>query len=97
MLREDGKAVAHLRPGSSFDADLGLSSFQVVELVARIGGRLGIDLARVPSVTDIGTVADLSQACRDALAGKISSPAPADDLRAVRERAQARRLSSPPG
>jgi len=94
MLGEEGKAVTTVGPGSAFDTDLGFSSFQVVELITRVEARLGIELTRFTSVTDLGTLGDLFQACRAAVAGRISRM-PADDLRAVRERAQARRPSSP--
>ena len=60
ILREQGKTVGALHLDDVLDADLGLSSSDVVVLVTNLAARLGTDpFERSASITDVRTVGDL--------------------------------------
>ena len=96
-LRAEGKLATSFDANTRLDGELGLASLQVVELASRIGLRLGTrELERPGVLMDVRTVGDLCAACRDALpdTGSRNLDTTAD-LKAIRERAQGRRLQRP--
>lgn len=60
VLREQDKPDADVLPEDALDADLGLSSSDVVRVAGLLATRLGVDpFARSASITDVRTVDDL--------------------------------------
>jgi acyl carrier protein len=87
FLKERGKAARRLSPADVLTDDLGLSSLEVVELVSRLGARLGV--APRADATEIRTIQDLCALHRPAsLPGQRADA----DLLESRRRAEARRL-----
>ena len=99
VLEEVGVLLAECsrsRDGVSLDdaleADLGLSSLEIVRLIERIAAALTVDaLASAVSITDIRTVEDLCRVYHDVLAGGAKDAAAIAALREGQAEAQARR------
>lgn len=91
FLSDRGQTARGLSHADVLTDDLGLSSLEVVELVTRLGARLGF----VPNaaVTEIRTIEDLCALHRSA--SRPLPPAGGDLLERTRHRAEARRLGRP--
>ena len=73
---------------------LGMTSFELAELVARLNRRLSADPFRTSlALTDVRTVEDLCRAYRGQPAGVSVPPGKQDELEASLKRAQARRAN----
>lgn len=98
ILEERGTAHDDLAAADALEADLGLSSLDVIRLVANIASAVGVD-PRAPAIaiTDIRTVDDLCRISRSLVAGDSTEQEAIDALRArhadARER-RARRIGS---
>jgi acyl carrier protein len=89
LLEEAGNHAGDIAPSDVLTEELGLSSAQVAQLLARIGTRLGI-VSPMESFTDVRTLADLCalyqpQAPTEPRRGET------DPLESSRRRAEARR------
>jgi acyl carrier protein len=92
MLEERGTAHDEPAAADALEADLGLSSLDVIRLVAKVASALGVDpLARAGAITDIRTVDDLCRLSRGLVAGEASEKGEIDALRARRAEARERR------
>ncbi len=92
ILEERGTARDELAAPDALEADLGLSSLDVIRLVANIASAVGVDpRARATPITDIRTVADLCRMSRGLAAGDSSEKDAIDALRGRRADARARR------
>lgn len=87
FLEEAGKQAGRLLPGAVLTEELGLSSAEVAQLLARLGTRLGLP-SRRPSFTDVRTVGDLYSLYAPA---REPGRRDADPLESSRRRAEARR------
>jgi len=92
ILEERGTAPDEVAAGDALEADLGLSSLDVIRLVANLASALGVD-PRAPAmaITDTRTVADLCRLSRGLLARDSSEHEAIDALRARHADARARR------
>jgi hypothetical protein len=92
ILEERGHARDALAPADALDADLGLSSLEIIGLVAKAASAAGVDpVAPAPAVTDLRTVDDLCRLVRGLVAGESSEQEAIDTLRARQDEARARR------
>lgn len=92
ILEERGTVHDEVTGGDALEADLGLSSLDVIRLVANIASALGVDpLARAGAITDIRTVDDLCRISRGLIAGDASEQDAIDALRARHAEARKRR------
>jgi acyl carrier protein len=92
ILEERGAAHDEPAAGDALEADLGLSSLDVIQLVAKVASAAGVDpLARAPAITDLRTIDDLCRILRGLVAGDSSEPEAIDALRARHAEARARR------
>lgn len=89
FLETEGKPTGDITPGAVLTEELGLSSAEVAQLLARLGARLGA-APRSKSFSDVRTVSDLYS-----LYQPVSPAEPrrsdADPLESSRRRAEARR------
>jgi acyl carrier protein len=84
ILEEQGKAAGRLSPDDALDADLGLSSADVVLLVSNLSAKLGTDpFERSASITDVRTAGDLCRLYQDLQSGTVGEPG-GDSLRESR-------------
>lgn len=91
LLAERGLSGDGVSPDDALEADLGLSSLEIVRLIASIAAALALDaLASPVSVTDIRTVEDLCRVYRDVLAGGSGEAAAIEALRRGQAEAQGR-------
>lgn len=91
LLRQTGRAVTALADDDRL-ADLGITSLDVVDLVAALNQRLAVDPFRQTlAFTDVQTVEDLCRAYR--LGREPAERPPAPDLETSRQRALARRAA----
>ncbi len=92
MLEERGAAHAELAAADALEGDLGLSSLDVIRLVAKVASAAGVDpLAPAPAITDLRTVDDLCRLVRGLVAGESGEHAAIDALAARHTEARARR------
>lgn len=92
LLEARGAAHGELAAADALEADLGLSSLDVIRLVAKVASDAGVDpLARAPAITDLRTVDDLCRLLRGLVAGDSSEREAIDALRARHAEARARR------
>ena len=92
LLAERGRSRDGLSPDDALEADLGLSSLEIVRLIERIAAALTIDaFASAASITDVRTVDDLCRVFHDVLAGGSTDAAAIEALRQRQADAQARR------
>ncbi len=91
VMEEVGLEERPLEPAARLNADLGLSSLDLAQLVATLEVELDADpFAELVPITGVRTVGDLCDAYRRFLAGE-RAPADDDGLEAARARAAARR------
>ena len=94
FLAAAGRTVATIDHGERLTEGLGITSFELVELVARLNARLSADPFRTAlAFTDVRTVEDLCRAYRGERAGAPPLPGEQDELQASQRRAQARRAN----
>lgn len=92
VLREQGKDAVEVSLEHALNAELGLSSSDVVGLVSVLNAKLQVDpFNQLVAVTDVSTVGDLCRVYEKALGGAARPRAATDELRASQERARARR------
>lgn len=92
VLREQGKDLVEVSPEHALNAELGLSSSDVVGLVSVLNAKLQVDPFRqVTAITDVSTVGDLCRVYGDVLGGAARPRAAIDEVLASQERARARR------
>ena len=92
LLAEHGRSRDGVSLDDALEADLGLSSLEIVRLIERIAGALALDaFASALSITDIRTVEDLCRVYHDVLAGGSTDAAAIEALRQRQADAQARR------
>jgi len=89
FLEAEGKHTSDITPRAVLTEELGLSSAEVVLLLARIGARLGI-APRTTSFSDVRTVGDLYSLFQPASLPELRR-SDADPLESSRRRAEARR------
>ena len=92
LLAERGRSGDGVSPDDALEADLGLSSLEIVRLIERIAAALALDaFASAVPITDIRTVEDLCRVYHDVLAGGAKDAAAIATLREGQAEAQARR------
>lgn len=95
VLREQGKDAVEILFEHALNAELGLSSSDIVGLVAVLNAKLQVDpFNQLVGVTDVSTVGDLCRVYEEALGGAARPRAAMDEVRASQERARARRAGS---
>ena len=91
LLAEHGQSGDRVSLDDALEADLGLSSLEIVRLIESIAAALTVDaVASAVSITDIRTVEDLCRVYRDVLAGGSRDAAAIEALRQRQAEAQAR-------
>ena len=92
FLAASGRAAVPIARGERLIEGLGMTSFELAELVARLNAKLSADPFRTSrALTDVRTVEDLCRAYRGQPAG--APPGKQDELEASLKRAQARRAN----
>ena len=92
LLAEHGRSRDGVSLDDALEADLGLSSLEIVRLIERIAAALALDaVASALSITDLRTVDDLCRVFRDVRAGGSTDAAAIEALRERQAEAQARR------
>ena len=91
LLAEHGRSPDGVSLDDALEADLGLSSLEIVGLIESIADALTLDaFASAASITDIRTVEDLCRVYHDVLAGGSKDAAAIEALRQRQADAQAR-------
>jgi acyl carrier protein len=90
LKKTASSASERIQPGQQLAADLGLSSSQIVELVATLERRLGLSASESLPLTDLQTVDDLCRSCLSVR--RVREVLPEASLAASQRRGQARRL-----
>ena len=91
LLAEHGRSPDGVSLDDALEADLGLSSLEIVGLIESIAAALTLDaFASAASITDIRTVGDLCRVYHDVLAGGSKDAAAIEALRQRQADAQAR-------
>jgi acyl carrier protein len=94
FLAASGRAAAPIARSERLTEGLGMTSFELAELVARLNEKLSADPFRTSlALTDVRTVEDLCRAYRGRPAGLSVPPGKQDELEASLKRAQARRAN----
>lgn len=92
VLQEQGKNAGEVSLDHALNAELGLSSSDIVGLVSVLNAKLQVDPFRqLTAITDVSTVGDLCRVYAEALGGVAHPRARIDEVRASQERARARR------
>jgi len=93
-LAASGRDAVAIHRRERLTEGLGMTSFELADLVARLNARLSADPFRTSlALTDVQTVEDLCRAYRGQPAGVPMPPAEQDQLEASLKRAQARRAN----
>ncbi len=93
IFEEQDEPIPELTPDAKLHADLGLASLDLAHLVTVLEDKLQVDPFEAQvAITDVRTVGDLCRAYQAQLDGRADDSAE-DDLRAVQQRARARRGS----
>ena len=93
-LAASGRNAAAIHRGERLTEGLGMTSFELAELVARLNAKLSADPFRTSlALTEVQTVEDLCRAYRGQPAGAPMPPGKQDELEASLKRAQARRAN----
>src|SRR5262245_66132490 len=92
FLAASGRTAVPIAGSERLTEGLGMTSFELAELVARLNAKLSADPFRTSlALTDLRTVEDLCRAYRGQPAGVSVSPGKQDELEASGQRAQAPR------
>ena len=94
FLAASGRTAVPIARSERLTEGLGMTSFELAELVARLNAKLSADpFGTSRALTDVQTVEDLCRAYRGPPAGVSMPPGQQDELEASLKRAQARRAN----